>query len=163
MQIYCETSSQQRVNNIQNLPGVLGLMLRKTGYSLWPRANDDLCQKESCGETTTNAYDCPNELLKFSRKMVCFIKATFVFSSRCFCCCCSYCIGQHLFLKKNGKISVFFSKKRSPNQCKTDRSSEICTENRHEIGHFLPIVLQRNLPRKIPRYSREIGPLLTRI
>lgn len=61
------------------------------------------------------------------------------------------------------KFPSFFSKKRSPNQCKTDRSNEICTENRHEIGHFLPIVLQRNLPRKIPRFSREIGPLLTRI
>lgn len=61
------------------------------------------------------------------------------------------------------KFPSFFSKKRSPNQCKTDRSSEICTENRHEIRHFLPIVLQRNLPRKIPRFSREIGPLLTRI
>ena len=36
-------------------------------------------------------------------------------------------------------------------------SSEICLENNHEIGCFLPIALWWSLPRKLPRNSHEIG------
>ena len=36
-------------------------------------------------------------------------------------------------------------------------SSEICLGRSHEIGRSLPIVFQRNWPRKFPRNSREIG------
>ena len=36
-------------------------------------------------------------------------------------------------------------------------SSEICSGSSHEIGPSLPIVFQRNWPRKFPRNSREIG------
>ena len=36
-------------------------------------------------------------------------------------------------------------------------SSEICLGSSHEIGCSLPIVFQRNWPRKFPRNSREIG------
>ena len=36
-------------------------------------------------------------------------------------------------------------------------SSEICSGSSHEIGRSLPIVFQRNWPRKFPRNSREIG------
>ena len=35
-------------------------------------------------------------------------------------------------------------------------SSEICSGGSHEIGRSLPIVFQRNWPRKFPRNSREI-------
>jgi len=35
LQIYRGTSSLQQVNNIPKLPGILRLMLRKTGHSLW--------------------------------------------------------------------------------------------------------------------------------
>ena len=38
-------------------------------------------------------------------------------------------------------------------------SSEICSESSHEIGRSLPIVFQRNRPRKFPRNPREIGRL----
>ena len=36
-------------------------------------------------------------------------------------------------------------------------SSEICCENNHKIGCFLPIAFWWSLPRKLPRNSREIG------
>ena len=36
-------------------------------------------------------------------------------------------------------------------------SSEICPENDHKIGRFLPFVFRRSLTRKFPGNSREIG------
>ena len=33
----------------------------------------------------------------------------------------------------------------------------MCSGRSHEIGRSLPIVFQRNWPRKLPRNSREIG------
>ena len=36
-------------------------------------------------------------------------------------------------------------------------SSEICLENNHKIGRFLPIAFLWSMPRKLPRNSREIG------
>ena len=35
-------------------------------------------------------------------------------------------------------------------------SSEICLENNHKIGRFLPIAFWWSLPRKLPRNYREI-------
>ena len=36
-------------------------------------------------------------------------------------------------------------------------SSEICPENSHKIGYYLPIVLWRMKPRKFPRNSHQTG------
>ena len=36
-------------------------------------------------------------------------------------------------------------------------SSEICLENYHKMGRFLPIAFWWSLPRKLPRNSRKIG------
>ena len=36
-------------------------------------------------------------------------------------------------------------------------SSEICLENNHKMGRFLPIAFWWSLPRKLPRNSRKIG------
>ena len=44
-------------------------MLRKTGFSLWPQANDDIYQKEPSSQSNTNMYNSPNDLLKFSCKI----------------------------------------------------------------------------------------------
>ena len=95
LQIYLETSSLKRANNVPNLPGVklgtshdlkgfaIGLFLKRIVVE---RANDDLCSAQ------------------------------------------------------NRSIS-----------------SEICLENNHKIGRFLPITFLWSLPRKLPRNSREIG------
>ena len=116
-------------NNIQNLPGILRLMLWKTGYSLWLRANYNLCcQKEPRCQTNKKMYDSPNKLFNFSCKIAGFTKAILTcISSQCFCCCC-YCIGEHSLLPKKGKIAIFI----------------------YQIS-AKPIAFQQNVPRKLPR------------
>ena len=37
-------------------------------------------------------------------------------------------------------------------------SGDICPENNHKIGRFLPIAFQQSLPRKLPQNFREFVP-----
>ena len=85
-------------------------MLWKTGYSLWPQANDDLCQREPRSQTNTNTYENPNELLKLSCKITGVTKETLVSSHSTILS----------FSEKNGKICVLFSWKRWSDQHKTN-------------------------------------------
>ena len=64
--IYLDTSSPQRVNNIPKLPGVLTLLLRKTG-------------KQRCKNPGVPSVDRGNwgwecDSVRSSRRMLCFVK-----------------------------------------------------------------------------------------
>ena len=96
-------------------------MLWKTGYSLWPQANDDLCQREPRSQTNTNTYENPNELLKLSCKITGVTKETLVSS-------------HSTILSFSEKMAKFVS-------FLVESVDQISTK---------PIAFQRNMPRKLP-------------
>ena len=107
--IYCETL--EWVNNIQNVPSILRLVLWKTGYSLWPQAND-IYQKRAFQSNNFKHIWWSKPVAQIFLQNHQFYKNNYKKSVFLFL------LLLHrltlIIFEKDGKVAIFISKKNQP-------------------------------------------------